>query len=188
MGLPLPEYIEVRHKFLTVSPKLTIRNADQVDLYRIECPSLRLNKHAFIFRAASGGELALRISPVAGLTRDLKVSLSDNEIVGVIQKEMSEKTRRSVWTAISSGGDRQFFVMPEGSAAHRLKTRLALFSSLVDNIYYKDKCVGSFITQAGFLHEKYIVNIDEPVLDASDQCLLLGLIVALTGIMNRVFT
>jgi len=122
----------------------TIRNADQVDLYRIECPSLRFNKHAFLFRAASGGELALRISPVAGLTRDLKVSLSDNEIVGVVQKEMSEKTRRSVWMAVSSGGE--FFVMSEGSAAHRLKTRLTLFSSLVDNIYYKDKCVGSFIT------------------------------------------
>ncbi len=38
------------------------------------------------------------------------------------------------------------------------------------------------------MHEKYIVKIEEPVFEASDQYLLLGLIVALTRFMNRVFT
>ncbi len=186
MGLLLPEYLEMRHKFLTLSPKLSIQNDDMVDLYRIECPSLRLNKHAFIFR--SGGELVLHVSPVAGLTRDLKVSMPDNEIVGVVQRETNEKTGRSMCTAVSAAGEREFAVLPEGSMAHRLKTRFALFSSRVDNIYYKDHCIGSFITQAGYLHEKYIVKTDEQALVKSNPHLFLGLLVALTGIMNRVFT
>jgi hypothetical protein len=188
-SLPLlPGELEIRHKFVTVSVQLMFRSGSGEKLFRVYCPSLRLQRCAYLYAVREKEELLLWMSPVWGLTWNVQINLPNDEILGVLRKERSETTGRVEWVAIDANGEKMLTVRPEGTVLHRLRKRLTLFSKQEEKIFVGDKSVGSFIRRAGYVHERYSVKLDPETRQFVEPRFLLAAATGLTGIFDRLFT
>jgi len=184
----LPADMEISHAFFTISQHLTIKSGPKEKLYEVRYPSLRLKKKAYVLSAGESEELVVWLAPVWGVNWNIMVSLPDDQILGVLQKEKESKTGLAVWVARDYRGHQLLTVKPVGSLMNRLRKKITLFSSREDRIFVDQQMIGSFTTHSGYIHERYSVHLESPAEKLVDPRMLLSAIVTLTGIFARVFT
>jgi hypothetical protein len=184
----VPTHLEIRHKFATISVNLTMRSKNGVKLFGVRCPSLRLKKRAEIWTLNGKPEMALWMCPVWGMSWNVQVNRPTDEILGVVQREKNEQTGATEWVAMDAFGNAKLQVRTVGDFLDRLKTRVMLFSTREEKIYSGDRFLGTFVTRAGVVHERYYVDLAPEASTVVDPLLMLATIATLSGIFNRLFT
>jgi len=185
-SIVLPPKMHIRHRFLTASSILLLGDLQGRDLFESSCPSLRLKRRAIVSTVGSEQRDLLLLEPVWGLSGDIMISLSDEEILGVLQRVNEPDGTR--WVMVDAQGKRRLTVRLQGSFLERLKKEMSLFASREKKFFADNVFVGSFVTLSGYVNERYTLTLNPVAAGRVDHRFLLAAAVLMTGLFERSFT